>query len=145
MPQLKAVIFGAALHHRDEDRPNTPIAETSDIQRQAFNEAFAAAKLDWHWTAQTSDLLKLKDDPQRMRAYRDADLTRINVTDSTISALHKAKNGLYLAMLADLHFRPRPGVVETLDLCNRNGLQVALCTATTMANIEALRTALGDF
>jgi HAD superfamily hydrolase (TIGR01509 family) len=89
-------------------------------------------------------LLKIKGDPQRMRAYRDADLARINVTDSTIAALHKAKTGLYAAMLADLHFRPRPGVVETIELCASNGIQVALCTATTMPNIEGLRTALAN-
>ncbi|AFY93507.1 HAD-IA family hydrolase [Chamaesiphon minutus] len=145
MPQLKAVIFGTPLHHTDPDYPNSPISETSDIQRQAFNEAFAAAGLDWHWTAQTyNDLLKIKSDPQRMRAYRDADLARINVTDSTIAALHKAKTGLYMAMLADLHLRPRPGVAETIELCANNGIHLALCTATTLENIDGLRTALAD-
>jgi beta-phosphoglucomutase-like phosphatase (HAD superfamily) len=41
MSQLQAVIFGSI----------GTIAETSDIQRQAFNLAFAEAGLDWNWDA----------------------------------------------------------------------------------------------
>jgi beta-phosphoglucomutase-like phosphatase (HAD superfamily) len=48
MSQLKAVIFGAI----------GTIAETSDLQRQAFNAAFKAAGLDWNWNAEVyRDLL----------------------------------------------------------------------------------------
>jgi beta-phosphoglucomutase-like phosphatase (HAD superfamily) len=62
MSQLKAVIFGAI----------GTIAETSDIQRQAFNLAFAEAGLDWNWDAQTyHDLLKINGGQNRIRAYRD--------------------------------------------------------------------------
>jgi beta-phosphoglucomutase-like phosphatase (HAD superfamily) len=43
MNQLKAVIFGAI----------GTIAETSDLQRQAFNAAFAAAEIPWHWDQET--------------------------------------------------------------------------------------------
>jgi hypothetical protein len=36
----KAIIFGSIGR----------IVETSEMQRQAFNRAFAEAELDWEWT-----------------------------------------------------------------------------------------------
>ena len=69
---LKAVIFGAI----------GTIAETSDLQRQAFNAAFAEAGLDWHWDSNTyHELLKVNGGQNRIRAYRDADPARMGKTD----------------------------------------------------------------
>ncbi len=133
--QLQAVIFGAI----------GTIAETSDIQRQAFNAAFAAAGLDWHWNAQIyRDLLKINGGQQRLRAYRDAAVDRTDVTDTQIATLHQSKTDLYAAMLDRHPLRPRPGVVETIEMCRSNNIQVALCTSTAMANIEGLRAALAE-
>jgi hypothetical protein len=63
MPHLKAVVFGAI----------GTIAETSDLQRQAFNEAFAAAGLTWNWNGETyQNLLQINGGQNRLRAYRDS-------------------------------------------------------------------------
>jgi phosphoglycolate phosphatase-like HAD superfamily hydrolase len=99
----KAVIFGAI----------GTIAETSDMQRQAFNAAFADAGLDWVWAIDTyCDLLKINGGQNRIRAYRDADTTRAHVSDAMIATLHKAKTSHYVAQLAQTPLTPRTGVVE---------------------------------
>lgn len=130
---LKAVIFGAI----------GTIADTSDLQRQAFNAAFAAAGLSWHWDIKTyHDLLKINGGQNRLRAYRDADPARSGVTDERISELHQAKIAQFVDLLANTPISPRPGVVELLDTCQKAQIQVAFCTSTSAENVNAIGAAL---
>jgi HAD superfamily hydrolase (TIGR01509 family) len=137
MSQLKAVIFGAI----------GTIVETSDIQRQAFNLAFAEAGLDWHWTAQTyRDLLKTNGGQNRIRAYRDTVATeksvRTGVTDLQIAQLHQAKTKHYVALLENTPIHPRTGVAELSEACRQAGIQVAFCTSTSTENVKGIEAAL---
>jgi HAD superfamily hydrolase (TIGR01509 family) len=133
MSQLKAVIFGAI----------GTIAETSDLQRQAFNAAFANAGLDWHWDAATyCELLETNGGQNRLQAYRDADASRAAVTDSTIAKLHQDKTDQYVIMLKNIQLEPRPGVLELMAACKREQIRTAFCTSTTMDNVAAIRDAL---
>ncbi len=129
MSQLKAVIFGSI----------GTIAETSDIQRQAFNLAFAEAGLDWNWDAQTyRDLLKINGGQNRIRADRDL----AGVTDLQIAALHQAKTKHYVALLENTPLHPRTGVVELSEACRQAGIQLAFCTSTSIDNVNGIGAAL---
>lgn len=133
MGQLKAVIFGAI----------GTIAETSDLQRQAFNAAFANAGVDWHWDAATyCELLETNGGQNRLQTYRDADASRSAVTNATIAQLHQDKTDQYVAMLKKTQLQPRPGVLELIAACRREQILVAFCTSTTMDNVAAIRDAL---
>jgi HAD superfamily hydrolase (TIGR01509 family) len=138
MSQLKAVIFGAI----------GTIVETSDLQRQAFNLAFAEAGLDWNWTAQTyRDLLTINGGQNRIRAYRDiiagaTNPLRTGVTDLQIAALHQAKTKHYVALLENTPLHPRPGVVALIQACKQADIQVAFCTSTAIENVNAIGAAL---
>ncbi len=133
MTRLQAVIFGAI----------GTIVETSDLQRRAFNAAFEAAGLDWHWTpAAYRDLLNINGGQNRLRAYRDADPARSDVTDGAIVKLHKAKTDFYVAMLDDKPLSPRPGVIALIEACARSQIRVAFCTSTAPANVAAIGSAL---
>jgi HAD superfamily hydrolase (TIGR01509 family) len=141
MSELKAVIFGAI----------GTIAETSDIQRQAFNLAFAEAGLDWNWTAQTyRDLLKINGGQNRIRAYRDtiagtnppANPFRPGITDLQIAQIHQAKTKHYIALLENIPIHPRTGVVELSEACRQAGIQVAFCTSTAIENVNGIEAAL---
>jgi HAD superfamily hydrolase (TIGR01509 family) len=135
MKPLKAVIFGAI----------GSIAETSDLQRQAFNKAFTTAGLDWNWTPQTyQELLKINGGQNRIRSYRDANLAHAGLADGAIAQLHASKTEHYVAMLKDAPLQPRPGVVELMDECDREKIRVAFCTSTSSANVHAIGTALRD-
>jgi HAD superfamily hydrolase (TIGR01509 family) len=135
MAQLKAVIFGAI----------GVIAETSDLQRQAFNTAFAEAGLDWVWDAQTyRALLSINGGQARLRAYRDEDAGRLDVSDAEIAALHERKSHHYVGLTADGMLKPRAGVTQLIQSCQDSGVRVALCTSTSRGNVNAVRAALGD-
>jgi HAD superfamily hydrolase (TIGR01509 family) len=130
---LKAVIFGAI----------GTIAETSDLQRQAFNAAFAEAGLDWNWDIATyHELLNTNGGQNRLRAYRDADPARTGVTDEQIVQLHQSKTKHFVELLANTPISPRPGVVELIDECQREDIKVAFCTSTSAENVQALGAAL---
>jgi HAD superfamily hydrolase (TIGR01509 family) len=135
MVQLKAVIFGAI----------GVIAETSDLQRQAFNRAFREQDLDWHWDAATyRRLLSINGGQTRLRAYRDEDAERSDVTDAVIATLHERKTYHYAALTANGSLKPRRGVAALIKACQNAGVPVALCTSTSVDNVDAIKAALGD-
>ena len=135
MVQLKAVIFGAI----------GVIAETSDLQRQAFNLAFAEAGLDWNWNAATyRRLLSINGGQNRLRAYRDEAPNRSGVTEAMIATLHERKTHHYAALTANGSLTPRKGVAELIKACQDAGVRVALCTSTSVENVDAIKAALGN-
>jgi HAD superfamily hydrolase (TIGR01509 family) len=135
MAQLKAVIFGEI----------GTIAETADIQRQAFNTAFAEAGLDWNWDIATyQQLLDSNGDRNCIRAYRDADPSLAGVADEAIAQLYESKTKHFLDLLANTPISPRPGVVELIAACQKANMQVAFCTSTSKENVEGMREALAQ-
>ncbi len=135
MVQLKAVIFGAI----------GVIAETSDLQRQSFNLAFREQGLDWDWDAATyRRLLSVNGGQARLRAYRDEDADRSDVSDALIAELHERKTFHYAALTAGGALAPRRGVAELIKTCRDENVRVALCTSTSLDNVDAIRAALGD-
>ena len=135
MVQIKAVIFGAI----------GVIAETSDLQRQAFNLAFAEQGLDWNWDGETyRRLLSINGGQARLRAYRDEDVQRSDVTEAVITTLHERKTHYYAALNAKGTLTPRRGVAELIEACREADVRVALCTSTSLENVDAIKVALGD-
>ena len=135
MVQVKAVIFGAI----------GVIAETSDLQQQAFNLAFAEAGLDWNWDAKTyRRLLLINGGQTRLRAYRDEDASRSDITEAMIATLHERKTHHYGTLTAAGKLTPRKGVAELIKACQDAGIRVALCTSTSVENVDAIKSALGN-
>ena len=134
MSPLKAVIFGAI----------GTIAETSDLQRQSFNAAFAEAGLNWHWSpAQYQTLLETNGGQTRLREFRDADAARQNVSDATIENLHSAKTRHYVQLLdSSGSLEPRPGVAALVARCLADNVKLAWCTSTSLDNVGSIQQAL---
>jgi HAD superfamily hydrolase (TIGR01509 family) len=129
MAQLKAVIFGAI----------GVIAETSDLQRQSFNAAFAEAGLDWAWDAETyRALLSINGGQARLRGFRDADPARAGVSDALIATVHERKTAHYARIIESGGLTPRAGVVALMAACKAAGVVTALCTSTSRANVDAI-------
>ena len=113
------------------------IAETSELQRQAYNRAFVEHGLDWYWNvANYCDLLKTPGGKKRLRAYADNKLT-----EELIDRVHHSKEKFY-SQLLKAGVNPREGVLDCLDYCRRHDIVVALITTTTEQNINALSDAL---
>ena len=135
--QPRALIFGAI----------GTLAETSDIQRAAFNRAFSEAGLDWDWDMQT--YLRLLGQPggrARIAAYAEEVGARVDA-----AALHDAKVRHFTETIARDGLAPRPGVAETIAAAKGEGMAVALASTTTPGTVESIFDAMrpevtaGDF
>lgn len=119
------------------------LAETErDGHRVAFNRAFAAHGLDWHWDVPTyGHWLRVTGGRERLRAYIDtrADAPASDADrDALAGALHQRKNRAYVDLVEEGGIVARPGVLRLLDECAAQGLAVAVATTTGRGNIDAL-------
>ncbi|WP_375503147.1 HAD-IA family hydrolase [uncultured Jatrophihabitans sp.] len=114
------------------------IADTSELQRQAFNEAFTSHGLDWSWD---------RDDYREQLtnnggAKRIAEFAAARGEDVDAAAVHRTKSETFQKLLGSSTVTPRPGVAETIRIAKGSGHQVALVTTTTPENVAALLEAL---
>lgn len=118
------------------------LCETEEIHRNAFNDTFAAAGLDWCWSiAAYTRLLRVTGGKERMAAYR-AERGGQVPSDAEIGALHRAKTARYAAIVAAGGLVARPGVLSLVARARTAGLQLAVATTTSPANVDALCQAL---
>jgi HAD superfamily hydrolase (TIGR01509 family) len=119
------------------------LADTErDGHRPAFNQAFAEAGLDWHWSVEEyGRLLRITGGKERMRAYMQVNPIinkEISEIDTFIASLHDAKNRYYAAMVRAGGIPLRPGVERLLAEARQNGIRLTIATTTTRANVVAL-------
>lgn len=113
------------------------LAETEEAHRRAFNETFAEAGLDWHWSRDTyAELLRTTGGKERLRAWR-ATLGG-GPEDDEIAALHKAKTVRYARIVETGGLALRPGVADLIAAARARGQRVAIATTTNRPNVDAL-------
>lgn len=118
------------------------LAETEEVHRAAFNEAFKEAGLDWHWSeALYRDLLQVTGGKERIAHYialsGGLGSTPLEV-DEFISALHRRKTTLYAEMMASGLIGLRPGVAELIEGALSQDVRLAIATTTSRPNVDAL-------
>ena len=110
------------------------IADTSEMQRQAFNDAFAEHGLGWTWEQpEYRRMLTESGGRDRIASYAE---DRGESVDA--DAVHATKSRLFQEALASADLEPRPGVAETVKEARGAGQQVALVTTTSTENVQAL-------
>lgn len=115
------------------------LAETEELHRLAFNDAFAAAGLGWAWDEPLyGRLLEVTGGKERMRHYIDAHGGLPALDAAAIAALHRDKTARYTALVAGGGVAFRPGVLRLMDEADDAGLRIAIATTTSPANVEAL-------
>lgn len=116
------------------------LAETEELHRRAFNDAFAAAGLPWSWDRDRyRALLSTTGGKERIARY----MTDERLDDPVdIPALHADKTARYTSLMADGAIEARPGVLALIEAARGAGLRLALATTTSRPNIEALSLAL---
>lgn len=113
------------------------LAETEEAHRQAFNEVFAEAGMDWHWSRKDYTwLLKTTGGKERMRAYRDH--IGSGPSDDEIAALHVVKTKRYGDILRRGDLSLRAGVADVIADARARGLRVAVATTTNRPNVDRL-------
>lgn len=115
------------------------LAETEELHREAFNEAFVQLGLDWHWGPRTyKELLQVAGGKERIRAFDQMRRSGPPLTDAVVAELHGAKTARFAALMAEKGCPLRPGVRPLLDAALARGQTLAIATTTTRANLDAL-------
>lgn len=115
------------------------IAETSELQRQAYNAAFAEHGLDWYWSvANYCEMLKKPGGMDRIASFSNGALS----TDE-VNIIHAKKEAFFNDYL-QRGITPRAGVVDCISKCKDKGIRLGFITTTSQHNISGLSAALGD-
>jgi HAD superfamily hydrolase (TIGR01509 family) len=125
---MSAILFGSI----------GTIADTSELQRQAFNQAFKAHGLDWCWNRDEYLTMLEKSGGQK----RIADYAGSTGQTVDADAIHQSKSELFQKSLTESQVPSRFGVVETIQDAKNKGLKIALVTTTSQENISLLIEAL---
>jgi HAD superfamily hydrolase (TIGR01509 family) len=129
MPNLSALIFDV----------DGTLAETEEVHRIAFNDAFAAARLPWHWDqAEYARLLAVTGGKERIAFFLATSGATQRLNPAEIAALHADKTARYTALVAQGGLALRQGVRRLLTEAARSGVKLALATTTSHPNVDAL-------
>ena len=118
------------------------VAETSDLQRQAYNQAFQEHGLDWHWTPETYRAL-LQQSGGLSRLELLAAATNTDLSDETAQKIHARKTEIACGLVVDKNAGLRPGVAELVTAAKAAGAKVGWVTSTSEANTNAILAASG--
>lgn len=115
------------------------LAETEELHRQAFNEAFARCGLGWRWDhAVYKELLLVTGGKERIRAYHARQRIAPPLSDEDVAELHRIKTAHYAELVETGCCPLRPGVPELLAAGRSRGQRLAIATTTSRGNIDAL-------
>ena len=125
---MSAILFGSI----------STLADTSELHRQAFNDAFEAYGLDWNWSR--DDYISMLS--SNGGAQRIADFAESRGDDVDAAAVHAKKSEIFQQLVGSSGVTPRAGVVDVLEEAKRNDLKLGFVTTTSQGNIDALLSAL---
>jgi beta-phosphoglucomutase-like phosphatase (HAD superfamily) len=124
------------------------LADTEEVHRRAFNEAFQQLGLDWNWSRpKYAHLLLTAGGKERLAAYiasLDLPAAACRELAGRIDEIHRAKTGNYTRMVLAGEVVLRDGVARLIEDAARRRVRLGIATTTTFANVEALlRAGLG--
>lgn len=115
------------------------LADTSEIQRESFNQAFAQHGLDWVWEGEDyRSRLTAAGGAERVREYAQE-----RGEDVDADAVHATKSKIYQDRLREGGLEVRPGVLESLSQARQDGWRTGFVTTTSRDNVDALLDGLG--
>jgi HAD superfamily hydrolase (TIGR01509 family) len=116
------------------------VVDTSELQRRAFNEAFAQHGLNWEWDHERYvAMLESNGGRDRIAEYAQSVGESVDA-----DAIHATKSQIFQELLGSAPQRPRPGVAETIRAAHEQGLRVGLVTSTSKENVAALLDAVKE-
>lgn len=110
------------------------LAETEELHRQSFNQAFAEAGLGWVWDRSLyTELLGTTGGRERIVSY--AQMAGHNVDPDR---LHARKTEIYNVKVKEGLISLRPGVAELIEHATQEGVMLAIGTTTSRQNVVSL-------
>ena len=116
------------------------LAETEEMHRSAFNQAFASFGLEWNWDPPLyKQLLRVAGGKERILHYlmsrRPEDVA---VREREIPQIYARKTKLYSTMVREGTIELRPGVRRLIEEATSAGIRLAIATTSNPANVDAL-------
>ena len=125
---MSAILFGSI----------STVADTSELQRQAFTQAFEIHGLDWTWDRdEYRAMLSTSGGELRISEYARAMGKTVDA-----DAIHATKSEIFRDLMASAELLPRAGVVDTIKQAKDREWKVGLVTTTSGDNVLALLAAL---
>ena len=115
------------------------IAESEEIHRVSFNEAFKEFGLNWYWDeAIYRELVFIGGGKERIKHYITRAwpemLKQKNLT-KYIESVHKIKGQIYEEFLNDSKLQARPGIIRLLKELKNEKIRLAIVSDTTEENL----------
>jgi HAD superfamily hydrolase (TIGR01509 family) len=116
------------------------LAETEEVHRQAFNEAFAAFRLPWKWERPLyQELLQVTGGKERILHYlTNGPAQDLAAVREKIPEIYDFKTKRYTAMIRAGAVELKPGVARLIGEAKAAGARLAIATTTHRDNVEAL-------
>lgn len=116
------------------------LAETEEMHRRAFNEAFASLGLEWSWAPPLyTELLRIAGGKERILHYLMTHRPHeVAAHEREIPKIYALKTKLYSAMVREGKIELRPGVARLIEEARSAGIRLAIATTTNPANVDAL-------
>ena len=128
---LKALIFDV----------DGTLAETEELHRRSFNQAFTDFGLEWHWGKDLyQKLLAVTGGRERIRYFVDdySPSPKNNMSDEEVQALHRHKTAVYCDKIDKGDIALRPGVARLILQAREQGVRLAIGTTTSRVNVDRL-------
>ncbi|MEM7488581.1 MAG: HAD-IA family hydrolase [Pseudomonadota bacterium] len=114
------------------------LADTSELQREAFNAAFRAHDLPWDWDRETyRDMLREAGGARRIAAQAQAEGREVDA-----AAIHSTKSRIFQDYLDAGRAEIRPGVIDLIANARASDVPLGFVTTTERANVDRLLAAL---
>ena len=110
------------------------LTETSEIQRQCFNQALAEHETGLYWNvANYCEMIRTPGGLAR--------LVNLGIDATTAQAIHQRKQALYQAAIQG-QVKARDGIVALIDECHKQKIALGFITTTTTQTLSAVMKAL---
>ena len=117
------------------------IIETSELQRESFNEAFKEAGLDWYWDQEDyKSLLKQSGGTKRIEDFAEKNNTTVQA-----QKIRERKTEIFNQKLLTAKLMPREGIIDVIEFAKNNQLKLGFVTSTTKDNINSIFLALKNY
>ena len=116
------------------------LAESSEIQRRAFNEAFKEFGLDWYWNV--ANYIKLLQKPGGLN--RIAEYSNYNLNQNDIKKIHDLKVK-HFKFLSKNNLKPRKGILEVIDYGLKNHIKIGFITTTNKLTLDLIKENLSEY
>ena len=121
---IKAILFGSI----------GTIVETSDIQRNSFNDAFRLTGLNWNWgELEYKKLLKKSGGTTRIKEFGD----KMNIVVDC-KKIRDLKTKIFNEYMNKNKLKPRDGVLEVIEYAKLHNIKIGLASTTSIENIDAI-------